>query len=328
MAVILPDVIGEYIDEPVRFETGGVQYAGYFDPAQIAPEQVTHFFLFLQNTFNAPVAINIKVNLPTTGGLFSSGRPILKVQESIIQVKMAQAEAGLLTLPVTTTEQIQEGEHSLTLELKVATQGKPNRVRPAKSQSKMGRGFIDSLVGLNLVSTMGAAFTEKSVKKASFPLKVTGKPDPPERAARLTGKYQTIWVEDYLNVFNKAIQEINSREVKFKKELTVEALYAMLYAESTSRFADAGLPLRIGEAIILAKILTYSCQYFLSSPDRRNGLLVPIWERALDSGADTTDVLEVIRTAGYYHVLKLSAAISFGIVAKAVGGQILPTVLM
>ena len=109
MAVFLPDVIGEYVDESVRFETGGVQYAGYFDPAKIAPEQVTHLFLFLHNTLNAPVAINLKVNMPTTGGLFRSGQPILKVEEPVIQIKLASAEAGLLTLPVTTGEGIKAG---------------------------------------------------------------------------------------------------------------------------------------------------------------------------------------------------------------------------
>jgi len=129
-----------------------------------------------------------------------------------------------------------------------------------------------------------------------------------------------------MELFNKAVQEINSREVKFKKELMVDALYAMLYAESTTLFADAGLPLRVGEAIVLAKILTYSCQYFLTSPDRRNGLLVPIWERALESELDTTDVIEVIRSAGYFHVLKLASAISFGVVAKAVGRQNWPLI--
>lgn len=324
MAVLLPDVIGEYIGEPVRYQTGGIQYAGYFEPVEIAPEQVAHLFLFLQNTFNAPVAVGLKLNIPQTGGLFRGGRPMLMVQEPLIQLKLASAEAGLLTLPVTTTEHIQEGEHLLTLEVKVATQGKPNRIRPDKSQSLLGKGFIDSPVGLNLVSTMGATFTEKSVKKVSFPLKVSGKPNPPERAPRLKYSYQTIWVEEYLGSFNRAVQELNAREVKLKKELTVEALYAMLYAESTSRFANIRLPLRIGEAIILAKILTYSCQYFLSSAERRNGLLVPIWERALESELDTTDALEVIRTAGYYHVLKLAAAISFGIMAKAVGRQTWP----
>jgi hypothetical protein len=319
MAVFLPDVIGEYVDGPVRFETGGVQYGGYFDPPQIAPEEITHLFLFFQNTFNAPVAINLKVNMPTTGGLFRGGQPILKVEEPIIQIKLASAEAGLLTLPVTTGEEIKPGEYSLGLNVKVASQGRADRIRPTKSKSILGKGFIDSPVGLNLVSTMGATFTEKSVKKVAFSLNVSGKPSPPERAPQLQHKFQSIWIESYMELFNKAIQEINSREVKFKKELTVEALYAMLYAESTTRFADAGVPLRIGEAIILAKILTYSCQYFLSNPNRRNGLLVPIWERALEAEADTTDVIEVIRTVGYYHVLKLAGAISFGVVAKGVG---------
>ena len=129
-----------------------------------------------------------------------------------------------------------------------------------------------------------------------------------------------------MELINKAVQEINSREVKFRKELTIEALYAMLYAECTTRFADAGLPLRVGEAIVLAKILTYSSQYFLSSPDRRNGLLVPIWERALESELDTTDLIEVIRTAGYFHLLRLASAISFGVVAKAVGRQHWPVI--
>ncbi len=326
MAVFLPDVIGEYVDESVRFETGGVQYAGYFDPAKIAPEQVTHLFLFLQNTLNAPVAINLKVNMPTTGGLFRSGQPILKVEEPVIQIKLASAEAGLLTLPVTTGEGIKAGEYPLTLNVKVTTQGRPNRIRPDKSKSRLGRGFIDSPVGLSLVGTMGATYTEKSVKKVTYSLDVSGKPAPPERAPQLQHKYQSIWVESHMELFTKAVQEINSREVKFKKELTVEALYAMLYAESTTRFADSGLPLRIGEAIVLAKILTYSCQYFLSSPDRRNGLLVPIWERALETELDTTDVIEVIRTAGYYHVLKLASAISFGVVAKAVGRQHWPLI--
>ena len=125
MAVLLPDVIGEYIGEPVRYQTGGIQYAGYFEPVEIAPEQVAHLFLFLQNTFNAPVAVGLKLNIPQTGGLFRGGRPMLMVQEPLIQLKLASAEAGLLTLPVTTTEHIQEGEHLLTLEVKVATQGKP-----------------------------------------------------------------------------------------------------------------------------------------------------------------------------------------------------------
>ncbi|HXV96899.1 MAG TPA: hypothetical protein VEC93_00645 [Anaerolineae bacterium] len=323
MAVSFPDIIGEYIDNPERFETGGVQYTGYFEPAKIAPEQVANLFLFLQNTLNVPLTVNIKAGLPQTGGLFGGGKPVLKVLEPIFQLKLAGAEAGLLTLPVTTGH-IKEGEQALTLELKVTNEGRGQTIRPAQAQSKLGKGLIDSPVGLNLVSTLGSTFTAKSVKKAAFPLKIEGEPEPPERAPRLKYSYQTIWVEENAEVFNHAIQEINLRQVKLKNELTVEGIYATLYAESIDRFGDAGLSLRVGEAITLAKILTYSCQYFLSNPDRYNGLLVPMWERALQEGQDTTNALDVIRSAGYTHLLKLALAISFGLVAEAVGRQFWP----
>jgi hypothetical protein len=319
MAVSLPDVIGEYIDSEERFQTEGIQYAGYFEPATIAPEQVTHLFLFMQNTLNVPVQVTVIVHVPETGGFLRSGGPILKVLTSKFQLKLAEAEAGLLTLPVTTDEYVEEGKHPLTIELKVAAPGKPQRVRSATSQTQLDRTLIDSPVGLNLVSTLGATYTEQSVKKASFFLEIGGQPAPSERAPRLEHKYETIWVQGQMENFNQAIQEINSREVKFQQALQPEAVFAALYSESTFRFAEAGLPLRIGEAIALGKILAYSSHYFLSSSERRNGLLVPIWERALETEADTTDVLDVIRTVGYYHLLKLSVAVSFGLVAQATG---------
>lgn len=324
MAVSFPDVIGEYIITPERFETGGVQYAGYFGPAQIAPQQVTNLYLFLQNVLNVPIEVNIQAAMPRIGsGLFRSGKTMLRVDKPILQLQLTEAEAGMLTLPVTTTEEVETGEYLLTLELKVTPKGRGKRVRPAQAKSKLGsKGPIDNTVGLNLTSTLGVTFVEQPVKKATFPLKIAGQPQPPERAPKLKHNYQTIWTQDQMDLFNQAIHELNLRQVKLNSELTVEALYATLYGESTSRFADVGLPLRIGEAITLAKILTYSCQFFLGNPDRRNGLLVPIWERAFEANADTTDALQVIRTAGYYHLLKLSLAISFGLVARAIGRQV------
>jgi hypothetical protein len=325
MAFAYPDVIGEYIDSPERFEINGVQLAGYFEPTQIAPEQISHLYLFLQNTLNVPLAISLKADLPQTGGLFGGGRLMLKVAEPILQLQLGSAEVGLLTWPVTTTQNVKTGEVSFNIELKVAGETRGGqRIRPAQSQSKLDKSLIDSPVGLNLVSTLGATYTAKQAKKASIPLKIEGAPNPPERAPRLNHSYETIWVTEHAQTFNQAIQEINSRQVNFKNELTDEALFTQLYAESVSRFADVGLPLRIGEAITLAKILTYSCRYFLNHPDHYSGLMVPIWERALTDGVNTTHALEVIRSVGYQHLLKLALALSFGIIAQALGRQYWP----
>lgn len=324
--VFYPDIIGEYIVTPERYETDGVQYVGYFEPATIAPGQVANLYLFVQNTMDVPLEVALALTMPRVGGgLFSSGKEVLRVEDPVVQFQMTEVEAGLLTLPVTTLSAVQPGEHALTLEFKTTSKNRGNRVRPAQSQSKLGsKSLIDNPVGLNLVGSLGATFTETSVKKATFPLKVVGKPQSSERAPKLKHTYQTLWTHDAIGMFNQAIHELNLRQVKLHQELSLEALYATLYAESVSRFADAGLPLRIGEAITLAKILTYSSQYFLGSPERRNGLLAPMWERALEANADTTDALQVVRTAGYYHLLKISIAISFNLIAQAVGRHLWP----
>ncbi len=324
MAVSYPDVIGEYVDNPERFETAGLQYVGYFDTPTIAPEQVSNLYLFVQNTVNTPITVTLKAESPQTGGLFGGGRPMLQVNEPALQLKLARAEAGLLIWPVTATDQTKAGQHSFTIEPKVVGESQSQRLRPAQAQSKLEATLIDSPVGLNLVSTLGATFTAKPVKKATFSLKIEGAPAPPERAPKLNHTYQTIWTEENAQFFNQAIQEINSRRVKFTNELTTEALFTTLYAESVDRFADAGLPLRIGEAITLAKILTYCCQYFLNQPDYYLGLLAPMWERAFEAEANTTDALEIIRSVGYAHLLKLTIALSFGLVAQAVGRQLWP----
>lgn len=319
MAVSYPDAIGNYIASPRRFVTGGLQYVGHFEPAKITPGQVTHLHLFLQNNVNVPLTANLKINVPQSRGFLRGGKDLLAVGAPSLEVTLAAGEAGRLTLPVTTTEHTVSGKHSLRLEVKANSEGRAERVRPPKSKSVLGRGLIDNPVGLNLVSSLGATYAEEAVKKASFELEVAGQPQPSTETPQLNHIYESIWLAEEVRLFNQAVQELNLRRVQLRKEIGVEALYTNLFSESTVRFADAGLPLRIGEAIILAKILTYSCEYFLSDPNRRNGLLVPIWEQALREEVDTTDGLEVIRTVGYYHLLKFSVAISFGLIRRIFG---------
>jgi hypothetical protein len=319
MAVSYPDAIGNYVATPKRFVTRGVQYVGYFEPAQISAGQVTHLYLFLQNNVNEPITANLKINVPQSWGFLRGSRDLLAIEEPKLEVKLAAGEAGRLTLPVATTEHTVSGKHTLTIEVKVNSKRRADRVRPPKSKSKLGKGLIDNPVGLNLVSSLGATYVEEPVKKASFELEVVGQPQPATETPQLKHTYESIWLAEEATLFNRAVQELNLRRVQLRKEINVESLYINLFGETTLRFADAGLPLRIGEAIVLAKILTYSCEYFLSDPNRRNGLLVPIWEQALREEVDTTHGLDIICSVGYYHLLRFSVAISFGLIRKTFG---------
>ncbi|HMR67757.1 MAG TPA: hypothetical protein PKE64_27415, partial [Anaerolineae bacterium] len=81
-------------------------------------------------------------------------------------------------------------------------------------------------------------------------------------------------------------------------------------------------PLRIGVAFMLAKIVTFPCQYFLDNPNLAPRVLVPIWERAYELDADTTHAMQLIRTVGFHHLIRLSVATSFGVIAQTTGKQL------
>lgn len=330
MSISYPDVIGEYVDGPHRHETDGIQYNGYVDPTVAAPGEVALFRLFLQNCVDTPAAVTVTLQPPEIkkGFLFGKRVPLLEVAQSTFELDMDRADAGQLVIPLRMVDEIPAGEHRLKIVVTAKTEDKkPDRVRPKSSKSKLATKLISSPVELNLVGTMGATYKAEQTKQpAEFPFEVAGDPTTPTEKPDLTHEYANIWKLDYMETFSMAIQEVNNRRVDFSKELSLDSLYAAMFAESTKRYADCGVPLRIGEAVTVAKMLTYCSQYFMSSPERINGLLVPIWETAIQHGEPTTEISDVMRKVGYYHILKLSLAMSFGLIAKSVGKHYWPLV--
>lgn len=320
MAYSCPDVIGEYMVAPERFATNGLQYAGYFEPTTAAVGEVANLFLFLQNILNAPLTIKFHVSLPKEGSFFGGGSMALETEETEFEVELDRVEAGLLTIPVRVTNNAKKKTYQVTIEPKVKALQRTERVRPEKSRSNLKTDLIDNPVGLNLIGALGANFKEVAVKKADFALDVRGQSSEVDETP-LKYSYQTVFSSTDAEYYNRASQEIALRRVQLDKELTTEALYVSLFGASTIKFADAGLPLRVGEAITLSKMLTYSCQYFLHDSNLYNGLLLPIWERAFEVDYNTADALDVICRVGYHHLLKIAIAFSFGTIAQVIGKQ-------
>ena len=139
MAVSYPDLIGEYVAKPERYFTNGVQYAGYFRPAQIGLGQVGHFYLFLQNTLNVPVAVELNIGVPKSGGFLRGGKEVLEVGASKITAPLDSAAVGMVTLPVTPTEHAKAGEYSLSIEVKASPEGRGERIRPCPASCTIKR---------------------------------------------------------------------------------------------------------------------------------------------------------------------------------------------
>jgi len=319
MTTEYPDVIGEYVFAPKRFEADGLQYVGVFEPPAIRLGETSRLFLYLQNTLNVPLKVQIKANLPQTGRF--RAQPILQMGASVLEVSLAEAEVGVLIVPVTTTEHASPGKHHLGLEFRVQHSRNVRRIRRPRDKNPLQGLPIDDPVGLDLVSVMGATYSTQKAKKARFTLTLSGEAAEATEVPNLRHTYKKLWELELAQQQHDAQLAVNEARVQILEALKVEPLFVALYVESQRRFVDSALPLRVGEAIALAKLLTYTVHLFLSNAELQNGLLCPIWQRALFNDYPTTDILPVIRDVGYRHIVRLATALSFGLVAQAHGQQ-------
>jgi hypothetical protein len=319
MAIDYPDIISEYIDASERYETAGVQVFPYLEPTEIPVGGITNLILFLQSAVDVPLELTLKPELPQTGRF--RGAPMLAVGEPELGVALEPAQVGILFIPVTTTPQAKEGRHQMHLNISVSakSQEPSTRVRPSETAGRFRSQLIDDVVGLDLARILGVPYKATPTNKISLPLTVRGKVEATDQESNLATRFQAIWSREDGDRQAEALQEVSQRRANIMDELQIEPLFVGLLVEGQRRFADAGLPLRVGEAVALGKILVYTVQHFLANSDLQDGLLGPMWELANEYDLPTGDPIWVIRNVGFHHLLRLSVALSFGVVRQALG---------
>jgi hypothetical protein len=207
------------------------------------------------------------------------------------------------------------------LNVAVSPEGQPTRVRSLEAHGRFRSELIDDVVGLDLARIVSVPYKATPSERVSVSIEVRGKVETPVQGQKLATEFQPLWSQDEAARQGEALQEVSQRRAIIVDDLKLEPLYVALVVEGQKRFADAGLPLRVGEAIALAKILTYTFNHFMADGDLQDGLLVPMWELANEYDLPTGDPLWVVRNIGFHHLLRLSVALSFGVVRKALGSQ-------
>jgi len=252
MATEYPDIIGEYIDANKRFEIDGLQYVGAFDPPKIKLGESSSLLLYLQNTLNVPLNIEVRLNVPQTGRFKT--HPLFSLKNAEISLTLQEAEAGVLVVPVTTTDKIIPGTHQLGVEFKVQHSKNAQEIRHPKENPTLKALPFYGLAGLNLVSVLGASYSVQNSKKAKFGIHIENEPGQAAQDLDANYTYQKLWDIDMSHTQHEAQIEINKIRAQISEDLAVEPLFVALYAENKRRFKDTGMPLRVGEAIALAKL--------------------------------------------------------------------------
>lgn len=319
MAVEFPDIVCEYVEAKERYECDGIQILPSLEPAQVPLGGYSVLIVLLQSALSVPTEVVLKPELPTSGRF--KAEPLIEIGESNLRVHLAPAQVGTFYVPVKATPVAREGHYELRLNVAVKTDGSARRIRPAKRTGGFRSELLDDVVGLDVGRVLGVPYTVIPTRKISVPFAVMGRTETPGNPPAVASKFESLWRIEDADVQERARSAVDSRRAEILRCLAMEPLFAALVAEGSERCAKSGVPLRVGEAVALGKILAYCAFQFLHSADLQDGLLVPIWELAHRFDLPTDDPMWVLRNVGFGHLTRLSVALAFGLVGKALNGQ-------
>jgi hypothetical protein len=203
------------------------------------------------------------------------------------------------------------GSHSFRLSLQGKVAQRAQRIRPPKASGRMPAIPIRDVVGLELANTIGVEYQSKPERRVTLSLKVQGKAEP--TPTDMTPTVVVLWKREELELQIQASQEFNVRRLHIIPPLTRQVAFAAMLNESCQRFSELGMSLSMGEAIFLAKMLTYTVELFLSQEVLQDGLFVPVFQRLLASQTPFDNATWLLMKFGYTHIINLSIALSFGL---------------
>ena len=307
-----PDILGDLVDAQQRFEVNGVHYVMVLQPVLVAPGQAASLHVWLQNCWDVPVEVAISLQWPT------HPPSILKAIQPQIDVPLEAAEVGEVTIPIAASTQGTLGEYPIEVTIGVRYEQRGLYIRSQKNSGQLGDTLLSFTTGMKLAAVLGLGFVAHTCPQQQLQLRVEGSPqvDP---APDPTPTFVSHWTVADLPIQGKAQQYVNDQRLYLTPKLLRHPLYLAFMEESRARFRNCALPLQMGEAIFLAKILSYAAEYFLCRPDRQDVILVPAYSLAFRYNLPVSDPIFLIARADYGRMIRLAESISFGLLQQSLG---------
>jgi hypothetical protein len=320
MAVEYPDVMNDITDARQRFESGAVQFLAEFSP-QVAPAgSIAQMPLTMQSVMDVPVKVAIRLDLPAIKGkLKRLPQPLFQISQSEITLTLESAEVVQLTIPVYVQPHVPASEYVFSVSIRSAPTEQGTRIRSKQSENHLADLKIRLPQGLGITQIASWGFVAQETQTQSVSLAVSDAVENPEAVddAALNPSLNSLWTLQDWDLIPPARREMNERRIHIMPELTAETLYLAFIKQTQAFFASSGVQLHVGEAIFLAKILTYTVVYMASKAEWLDCLLVPIYAFAQASGQRTDDVVWLLTELGYIQVLEFAVATSFTMTEQA-----------
>jgi hypothetical protein len=308
--------MNDFCDARQRYESGSVQYLARLLDAPTPAGGVARIRIILQNVMDVPVDVRLVVHLPDLNRkLRRLPQPLFQVFEPEINLPLANGEAAELIIPVRVHPPVPAGEYPFAIQVLAQPQHEGMRVRPEQGENRVGEIKIQKPQGLGISQIASWGYETKKSERQTLTL-IVGAPGEVPEEVDLKPQFQSLWVPEDWDLIASARREANDRRIYAVPELTAKALYLPLMEESQAAFGDCGVRLHVGEAIFVAKMLTFTATYFMSNNEWQDCLLVPIYAYAQASDSPTDDAVWLVTQLGYTHVVELAIALSFVLIAE------------
>lgn len=307
-----PDILGDLVDAQQRFEVNGVQYLLALEPGTVAPGETAALRVWLQNCWDVPMQVSVGLRFP------GQRVPMFSLAQARTDVPLEAAEVGELTIPIAAGTQSQPGTYRIEATLAATSESRGLYVRSQKAAGQLGQSLLTFKVGMGLAACLGLGFVARTQPEQLLSLEIAGQPAP-DSAPDLTPTFLSHWTVADLALPGKARRYVNDQRIDILPRLKREPLYVALLEESQVRFRNAGLSLHIGEAIFLAKILTYTVEYFLQTTDWQDAILVPAYTLAYRFDLPVNDPILLVARADYPRLARLATSLSFGLLRQSLG---------
>jgi hypothetical protein len=253
---IYPDVLGA-ITGGTRFNIDSLQCAVGIFPNQTYINQPVEVVLILQNMVDQNMQIKVGIQLPTED---KKGRPVvLDTPRKTLSLGLRPGEVGVLRMPVVPrppTPAVKQLPVRVAVRYRTSQPGR--RVRPVTGGPPPS---ILSISSFKLQVLRDVQFAAQTWHDSTDILTTFFDVAPkimPETRSDLKPQYESLWTHEEM-VSEQQISESKIDDAyRVASRLTRTSVYYSLLDAVEARFADRGLPLHPGEAIAVAKMMTYT----------------------------------------------------------------------
>lgn len=257
-----PDVLGA-ITGGARISMNDIQFALGLFPQRTYLNQPLEVILILQNMVDQNMQVRVAVNLPPED---RRGNPIVvDIPRKMLTVGLRPGEVGVLRLPIIPRPPTSPGSQ---FPVRVAVRYRtPRPGRPVRPPTGGAPPTMLSVSPFKLQVLRDVAFSAQAWNQSNEIVTAYFDIAPkvmPALRSDVRPHYETLWTHEAMDDEQLSVEARVEDAQRVAVGLTRTAVYTPLLEAVEERFASRDLPLHPGEAMAIAKMMTYTLDEGLS----------------------------------------------------------------